>query len=1055
LCSCSPVRARCVLRTLRAQVRWCTLHERMRSPMIVEDDPLLASPGLAFGAQASSSRRSSKSVAHCAELGGSPVLAPRELCFDEVSDDEGAVATFGSPRKEAPGAQHGLTPSTMLSPPGTPPAARSTSTTSRGPTPSRRAPAPIFGETPPLPRPIEVGLASAEVWSAAPWQASTASAHPGNPLLEVCSAAPWQASTASAAPGNSHMEVPPWPSEAAPDRYRLDSGGTPTQLGHRGLDGKSPGKFAVGLSLSFEELPASFRDSVSHLSYVEQEEEIARFLDCLRQTTSPAASSPLEVSAEAAATASGTSASRSMECGGDVAAGTHQADNSAASSEARCGPCQESSDGRSTIRSMGAPLGKLHAGTMSTPPPAGGLGWGQPLLTPHNINTPPTRTPSSADVMGGRLFSEEHSFSSSASSGIKGSMWTSGLSPAPEHGHHASAPNDVAIGPCARTLPVPASVPGVEEFLDADQCLHPCSHCGRRFRTDRLAVHEGVCRHAASSAAPRRPVFESRRQRCSDIESRWWMKGSDETHTLVAAQVHNAGGASQARTGTPAGRRASSTPGAAVGSARRPQANSPERDRGCAPRAKAQAASENLSRERNSPQQPQGAKARGLRRGIVSSQVKLRRNLSTTAPTQSLKEQQSKTSPPPTSRERSAPARRTEKEKEQAARLPRQSMGAQPPTQGLHRSGSAGMIRHQPRQTARPRAVQPNASSWAQRRQSSPGVASKQRGGNACATAAISRENSGSPPAPAAAEGNARKPVMSRQPCCSSQFAPTCPATRAEIMPEFSGTSSELLSSSPTASYNLEIGRLQQSDRGSQLGDVPKPGLLSDLDVLPNLHKRGPEGGGPIVAAQEEECECDNTCTSSVDALDADVVPEGVGSPRSQGSSASLSRLSDPAVLASMMEDYALLGAQVDKLIYSQQRLLGSGSLSGAIAPTSGGDSLSGSLRFSSSLTTTEGLPSPDTVCEAASPRSCRPPYDPSRYCSMGNTWPRDSAFATSTPRPDADAGAGEMARLSHMVDSLERQSLLFQGRIRDCAQRVLERRCHSELWLQGVGKEV
>lgn len=53
--------------------------------------------------------------------------------------------------------------------------------------------------------------------------------------------------------------------------------------------------------------------------------------------------------------------------------------------------------------------------------------------------------------------------------------------------------------------------------------LVPCSHCKRKFRADRLPVHEDICRRKSEAAGQCRQTWESKKQRCSELASRWWM----------------------------------------------------------------------------------------------------------------------------------------------------------------------------------------------------------------------------------------------------------------------------------------------------------------------------------------------------------------------------------------------------------------------------------------------------------------------------------------------------------------------------------------------------
>ncbi|CAJ1403976.1 unnamed protein product [Effrenium voratum] len=77
----------------------------------------------------------------------------------------------------------------------------------------------------------------------------------------------------------------------------------------------------------------------------------------------------------------------------------------------------------------------------------------------------------------------------------------------------------------------PAKPRGVME--DAEALLRPCSCCGRRFRENRLPVHEEIC---FRNAAKQRTVFESSRQRCEAVSGRWWSAADEarRSHTMPA-----------------------------------------------------------------------------------------------------------------------------------------------------------------------------------------------------------------------------------------------------------------------------------------------------------------------------------------------------------------------------------------------------------------------------------------------------------------------------------------------------------------------------------------
>jgi len=66
-----------------------------------------------------------------------------------------------------------------------------------------------------------------------------------------------------------------------------------------------------------------------------------------------------------------------------------------------------------------------------------------------------------------------------------------------------------------------------KEFSPEDVVLIPCSFCGRGFHEDRLPKHEGICRNVTVEHR-RRPVFESQSQRCKELQGRLWLQENVE-----------------------------------------------------------------------------------------------------------------------------------------------------------------------------------------------------------------------------------------------------------------------------------------------------------------------------------------------------------------------------------------------------------------------------------------------------------------------------------------------------------------------------------------------
>jgi hypothetical protein len=153
---------------------------------------------------------------------------------------------------------------------------------------------------------------------------------------------------------------------------------------------------------------------------------------------------------------------------------------------------------------------------------------------------------------------------------------------------------------------------------------------------------------------------------------------------------------------------------------------------------------------------------------------------------------------------------------------------------------------------------------------------------------------------------------------------------------------------------------------------------------------------------------------------------------------------SDPEVLTAMMSDVKLLGAHVDRLISNQQRLFSSGISSTLATATLGSEvqSLSPSPTDSLDAWASAGM-------ESSWPSQ---PYDPSKYGTVSSSEEtsylgevRNIGQSDTFSYPAWHVGAWSLAEddieLHSMVDSFERQSSMFQARIRACAKRISERR--------------
>lgn len=148
-----------------------------------------------------------------------------------------------------------------------------------------------------------------------------------------------------------------------------------------------------------------------------------------------------------------------------------------------------------------------------------------------------------------------------------------------------------------------------------------------------------------------------------------------------------------------------------------------------------------------------------------------------------------------------------------------------------------------------------------------------------------------------------------------------------------------------------------------------------------------------------------------------------------------LLRFSDPEVLSTMMADVQLLGAHVDHLIGMQQKLLGKATASNGEteAPRGSPPHHAHGSTYSASFVAGENCDWPSQ------------PYDPSRYgmydtdCQDRNHVEEEDTqldHGSHTHRIDDgkwDLSSGA-AELHTAIDSLERRSMVFQQRIRNCA---------------------
>lgn len=136
----------------------------------------------------------------------------------------------------------------------------------------------------------------------------------------------------------------------------------------------------------------------------------------------------------------------------------------------------------------------------------------------------------------------------------------------------------------------------------------------------------------------------------------------------------------------------------------------------------------------------------------------------------------------------------------------------------------------------------------------------------------------------------------------------------------------------------------------------------------------------------------------------------------------------------SMMQDVAALSAQVDRLLNSQQRLLGeAGEGSKSRAATCVEEAEPGLPEYSGLNTVNPRL---------GNSRPSRS-YDPLRYCAPES--PQLSVL--DSPRRNLDVTQDTCHVATPALDFMEMQSLLVQARLRERSQHVYERRCHHERW--------
>lgn len=135
----------------------------------------------------------------------------------------------------------------------------------------------------------------------------------------------------------------------------------------------------------------------------------------------------------------------------------------------------------------------------------------------------------------------------------------------------------------------------------------------------------------------------------------------------------------------------------------------------------------------------------------------------------------------------------------------------------------------------------------------------------------------------------------------------------------------------------------------------------------------------------------------------------------------------EPDRWQSMLEDVALLSAQVDELLQRQQTLLAEPSNGGQCKPSPRREAW---------------VPGPGSPVSTGPTVGAPRRYDPCRYLAPDS--PRSAAAERSVERGEVQ-GHGDLAQ--PLVDSLEERSLTVQARLREQAQQVFARRCNLERW--------
>jgi len=588
-------------------------------------------------------------------------------------------------------------------------------------------------------------------------------------------------------------------------------------------------------------------------------------------------------------------------------------------------------------------------------------------------------------------------------------------------------------------------------FLSDEVVLESCTICGRRFRADRLRKHEDVCRRV--KVEPRRPVFESRSQRCSDLQERWWLKEQILRNTTatppLGANMPSPASASRPRQSlratsaaqprppgkfhSPAAAHSLSTP-----PHRRANSSSP-------PEAPVRQRSSGLAATTASSTRPTGvfsaSRSCSVPARVGKKQESTGKKLGSTDTTSPWRHRQASGTSfvrPGLDGDVYSHERRSHRGENKSCS--RGSAVERPVAD--HRLHTVGghEVQHIQHDVSRKSAhdidlqTPPPKRSEQSVPQDSPNVTRLDAQMSAEKTAHIEKMKTDVAPRRidlgcASQEFNRSHPsgARSRSPCSSHQKLEMGSPEAGERSGNTNPMGLDLKARASSWSSGSRSSRYEQWSSSVQISSQdPHCHTLADLaDEVAMLHDFQ-IGKAPLPRAPP------------LPNLDATAIAgQDLTNHGREAESASPLRFSDPEVLGTMMADVKLLGAHVDHLINVQQRLLGK-----APSPFDSVDARA--------------------TAAASAVRNVWPsePYDPERYSAYAETRPVPPIGATKELLAQEAVNSDSLrlqlqqrwlstesdtAELHSAVDSLEKRSALFQHRIRECAQHIAERRCDSK----------